>query len=66
MFIGLYSVNGRVLHFSIYKKGNYYGPLTNERFPSIESLIADCSIAGFVTEANVPAVKLTSQLIPDK
>ena len=61
----IYSVNGRVEHFAIYKKGNYYGPLTNEVFPSIESLIAHSSITGFVTKAYIP-VKLTNQLIPDK
>ena len=65
MFIGLYSVNGRVRHFPIYKKGNYYGLLTDERFLSIESVIAHYSRIGFVTEENIP-VKLTNQLIPDK
>ena len=65
VFIGLYSVNGRVRHFAIYKKGNYYGPLTNEQFLSIESLVVNCSRQGFLTEENIP-VKLTNQLIPDK
>ena len=65
MLFGLYSVNGRVLHFTIYKKGNYYGPLTYERHPSIESLIANCSRTGFMTRENIP-VKLTNRLIPDK
>ena len=60
-----YSVNGRVLHFPIYKKGNYYGPLDNERFPSIESAIAHYSKTGFLTEENI-LVKLKNQLIPDK
>ena len=61
----LYSVDGRVIHLAIYKKGNYCGPLTNERFPSIDSVIAHYSRTGFITEENIP-VKLTIQLIPDK
>ena len=65
MIIGLYSVNGRVVHFAIYKKGKYYGPLTNERLPSIESVIAYYSRTGFLTEASIQ-VELTNQLIPDK
>ena len=65
VFIGLYRVNGRVCHFAIYKKGNYYGFLTDERFPSIESAIAYYSRTGFQTGENIP-VKLTNQLIPDK
>ena len=65
MFIGLYSVNGRVRHFGIHKKGNYYGFLTEEEFPSIESAIANYSIAGFLTGENI-LVQLTNQLIPDK
>ena len=66
VFIGLlYSANGRLLQFSIYKKGNYYGPLTDERYPSVESMIAVYSRTEFVTEDNI-TVKLTNQLIPDK
>ena len=65
LFIGLYSVNGRVRHFIIYKKGNYYGPLNNERFPSIESVIAHYSRTGFKTADKI-LVKLTYPLIPDK
>ena len=63
--IGLYSANGKVLHFAIYKKGNYYGPLTDERYPSVESMIADYSRTGFKTKENI-SVNLTNQLIPDK
>ena len=65
LFIGLYSVNGRVRHFIIYKKGNYYGSLADERYSSIESLIAHHSRAGLPTEEN-RLIKLTNQLIPDK
>ena len=65
VFIGLYSFNGRVDQFGIYKKGNYYGSLTNERFTSIESVIAHYSRTGLPTEENI-LVELTNQLIPDK
>ena len=67
MFIGLYSVNGKVCHFAIYKTGtgNYYGPRTDEQFPSIESVVAYYSRAGFQTGEKIP-VELTNQLIPDK
>ena len=65
VFIGLYSVNGRVLHFSIYKKGNSFGFFTDVRFPSIESMIAYYSRTGFKTADKIP-VKLKNQLIPDK
>ena len=65
MFIGLYRVNGRVHHFTIYKKGNYYELCTNEKFTSIESVIAHYSRTGFLTEENIPVI-LTNQLIPDK
>ena len=65
MIIGLHSVNGRVVHFAIYKKGKYYGPLTNERFLSIESVKAYYLRTKFLTEASIP-VELTNQLIPDK
>ena len=61
VFIELYSVNGRVNHFPIYKKGNYY----DEQFPSIESAISHYSRTGFLSEDNIN-VKLTNQLIPDK
>ena len=64
MFIGLCSVNGRVHHFAIYKKGNYYEFLTDEQFPSIESMIAYYSKTGFTTKKKMP-VKLAHQLIPD-
>ena len=65
VFIGLYSVNGRFHHFAIYKKGNYYGFLTDERFPSIESMVAHYSRTGFSTTDNI-SVRLISQHIPDK
>ena len=65
MFIGLYSVNGRVQRFGIYKNGNYYELLADEQFLSIESVIAYYSRKGFFMEEKIP-VKLTNQLIPDK
>ena len=65
MFIGICSVNGRVLHFPIYKKGNYYGLLADKQFLSIESVIAHYSRTGFVTGKKIP-VALTNRLIPDK
>ena len=65
MFNGLYSVNGRILHFPIYKKGIYYELVTDERFLSIESIIAHYSRTEFVTREMIP-VKLTNQIIPDK
>ena len=40
----------------------YYGPLNNERFPSIDSVIAHYSR----TAADKILVKLTYPLIPDK
>ena len=65
MFFGLFRVNGKVHHFGICKKGNYYELVADEGFPSIESLIAFYSRTGFLTEEKI-TVKLTSQLIPDK
>ena len=65
VFAGLYSVNGRVLNFPIYKIGHLYELVTYQRFPSIESLMAHYSKTGFLTRDLFP-VKLTNQLIPDK
>ena len=65
VFIGLYSVNGKVIHSAIYKRGNYYELVADERFLSIESMIAYYSRTRLMTEGNIP-VKLTNQLIPDK
>ena len=59
-----YSINGRVSHLPIFKKGNYYGPLSNVRYSSIESLIAYHSRTGILTRGNL--MKLTNQFIPDK
>ena len=62
---GLYSVNGRVLHIAIYKMGNCYELVADERFLSIESVIEFYSRTGLVTKQNIP-IKLTNRLIPEK
>ena len=43
----LYSVNGRVEHVPIYKRGHYYGLLNNEECMSVEHFVADLSRTGF-------------------
>ena len=43
----LYSVNGRVEHVPIYKRGHYYGSLNNEKYTSVEHCVADLSRTGF-------------------
>ena len=65
MFIGLYSVNGRIRHFPIYKMENYYKLVADQRFLSIERMISFYSRTELVTKEKIP-VKLTNQLIPDK
>ena len=65
VFIGLYSVNGKVRHFPIYKKGKCYEFRADKRFLLIESMIAYYARTGFLTVDRIP-VKLTNQIIPDK
>ena len=65
VFIGLHSVNGKILHFSIFKKGQLYITLNNEEFSSIEHMIGHYSRVGFLTGERMH-VKLTNQLFPDK
>ena len=61
----LYSVNGRVEHAPIYKRGHYYGSLNNEIFTSIEHLVAFLS-TGFTMNERTTLVTLTNRLFPDK
>ena len=62
----LYSVNGRVEHAPIYKRGHYYGPLNNEGHSSVEVFVADLSRKGFTTNKGTTSVALTNRLFPDK
>ena len=65
VFIGLYSVMGKPLHFSIYKRGQLYVTLNNEEFSSIKQMIGYYSRFGFLTGEGIH-VKLTEQLLPEK
>ena len=65
IFIGLHSVEGKILHFAIYKRGKFFVTLNNEEFSSIEHMIGYYSRIGFQTGEGI-LVKLTDQLIPDK
>ena len=62
----LYSVNGRVEHLAIYKRGHYYGPLNNEKFTSVEHFVAVLSRTGFTVAKGTTSVTLTNRLFPDK
>ena len=62
----LYSVNGRVEHISIYKRGHYYGSLNNEKYTSVDHLVAVISRTGFTMNERTTSVTLTYQLFPDK
>ena len=62
----LYSVNGRVEHVLIYKRGHYYGFLDNEDYTSVEKCVADLSRRGFTMDEGATSVTLTNQLFPDK
>ena len=61
----LYSVNGRVEHVPIYKRGHYYGFLDQEIYTSVELFVADISRMGFTLDEGT-FVTLTNQLFPDK
>ena len=61
----LYSVNGRVEHVPIYKRGHYYGPHNNEQYTSVEHCVADLSRKGFTVGKGTTLVTLTNQLFPD-
>ena len=62
----LYSVNGRVRHVSIYKRGHYYGFLNDEDCTSVEHCVADLSRTGFNIDKGTTSVTLTNRLFPDK
>ena len=62
----LYSVNGRVEHVPIYKRGHYYGSLNNEKCTSVEHYVAVLSRKGFAIDEGTTLVTLTDQLFPDK
>ena len=62
----LYSINGRVDHVAIYKRGHYYGSLNDEKYTSIEHLVADLSRSGFSLDEGAISVTLTNRLFPDK
>ena len=62
----LYSVNGRVEHSAIYKRGHYYGFPSDEIFTSVEQFVAVCLRKGFNMNKGTLSVKLTNQLFPDK
>ena len=62
----LYSVNGRVEHIPIFKRGHYYGPLNNEEYTSVEHCVADLSRTGFTVNGGTTSVTLTNRLFPDK
>ena len=61
----LYSVNGRVCHVPIYKKGHYYGPLNDEKYTTVQHIIA-VLVTGFKIDKGTTSVTLTNQLFPDK
>ena len=62
----LYSVNGRVRHVLIYKRGHYYGFLNYEKYTSVEQCVADLSRTGFALDLGTTPVTLTNRLFPDK
>ena len=60
------SVNGRIEHVLIYKRGHFYGFLDNEVFTSVDKFVAELSRRGLsIDEAGTP-VALTNRLFPDK
>ena len=62
----LYSVNGRVEHVPIYKRGHYYGFFNNEEYTSVEHFVAILSRTGFAVNEGTMSVTLTNRLFPDK
>ena len=61
------SVNGRVKHVPIYKRGHYYGFLNDdEEYTSVEHRVADLSRTGFTLDKGTTLVTLNIQLFPDK
>ena len=62
----LYSVNGRVEHVAVYKRGHYYGALDNEKYTSVELFVAVRSRTGITLTKRTTLITLTNQLFPDK
>ena len=62
----LYSVNGRVEHVPIYKRGHCYGSLNNEIYTSVEHCVAVLVRTGFTINEGTISVTLTNRLFPDK
>ena len=62
----LHSVNGRVEHLAIYKRGQNYGPLNDEIFKSVKQCVAVLSRTGLIVNDGATFVTLTNQLFPDK
>ena len=62
----LYSVNGRVRHVPIYKRGHYYGSLDHEEYTSVEHYVAVSSRTGFTLDLGTTLVTLTNRLFSDK
>ena len=62
----LHSVNGRVEHVAIYKRGNDYGSHNDEEYTSVEHCVAVLSRTGFAVHNGTISVTLTNQLFPDK
>ena len=62
----LYSVNGRVRHVPINKRGHYYGLLDHEKYTSVEHCVAVLSRTGFTLDLGTTSVTLTNRLFPDK
>ena len=65
MVTGFFSVNGRIVHVPIYKRGHYYGSLNNEKGTSVEHCVAVALRTGFYFDEET-AVTLTNRLFPDK
>ena len=62
----LYSVNGRVEHVAINKRGHYYGSVNDEIFTSVEHCVAVLSRTGFTMNEGTTSVTLTNRLFPNK
>ena len=58
----LYSVNGRVKHVTIFKRGHYYGFLDNENSTSVEKFVAELSRTGFTLTEGTTSVTLTNTI----
>ena len=62
----LYSVNGRVEHVPIYKRGHFYGSLNDEKYTSVEQKVVALVRTGFALYEGTTSVTLTNPLFPDK